>query len=104
MRNAKTVLLRCLAAVVGVGAVVGTGCQTRLGGVPYPTPQYLKHYPTYFPPDPAFPLQRERDSMLDPTGEIRRGGAVGAPALGGAPARIGEPAPAGGPGGAGIDK
>ncbi len=43
------------------------------GGVPYPTPYYLKHTPVYFPPDPAFPLQRERDSMLDPTGEIKRG-------------------------------
>lgn len=45
----------------------------RLGGVPYPTPHYLKHYPQYFAPDPAFPLQKERDSMLDPDGNIRRG-------------------------------
>ena len=84
MRTTKGILLRCLVAVVGVGAVTAVGCQSRLGGVPYPTPHYLKHYPTYFPPDPAFPLQRERDSMLDPTGEIRRGAAV-APALGAPP-------------------
>jgi hypothetical protein len=45
---------------------------TRLGGVPYPTPHYLKHYPTYIPPDPPFPLQRERDKPLDPTGELKQ--------------------------------
>ncbi len=86
MPTAKRVLLRGLLGVLAVGAVVatGTGCQTRLGGVPYPTPHYLQHYPTYIAPDPAFPLQRERDSMLDPTGEIRRGAAV-APALGAPP-------------------
>lgn len=97
MRTAKRVLLRGLLGVAAVGAVASIGCQTRLGGVPYPTPHYLKHYPTYMAPDPAFPLQRERDSMLDPTGEIRRGAAVvpaiGAPPEGGVGAPV--PAPAG---------
>jgi hypothetical protein len=92
MPTAKRVLLRGLLGVIAVGAVVATGCQTRLGGVPYPTPHYLQHYPTYIGPDPAFPLQRERDSMLDPTGEIRRGAAV-APALGGPPDGVAAPAP-----------
>ncbi len=82
MRSVKAIL----AGVVAVAAVAGTGCQSRLGGVPYPTGYYLKHTPVYFPPDPAFPLQRERDSMLDPTGEIRRGNPTGVPNIGGPPA------------------
>jgi hypothetical protein len=65
-----------------------------MGGVPYPTPHYLEHVPQYFPPDPPFPLQRERDSMLDPTGELRRGNPnVVAPALGAAPNGISPPVP-----------
>ena len=47
--------------------------ESRIDRVPLPTPHYLKHYPHYVPPDPAFPLQKERDLPLDPTGEIRRG-------------------------------
>lgn len=93
MGTAKRVLLRGLMGVIGVAAVAGTGCQTRLGGVPYPTPHYLKHYPVYFAPDPAFPLQRERDSMLDPTGEIRRGNPAAAPAIGGPPVNLADPVP-----------
>jgi hypothetical protein len=69
-----------------------SGCQTYTGGMTLPSPHYLNHYPTYFPPDPPFPLQRERDSMLDPTGELRRGGAaVGEPALGAAPNGVAPP-------------
>lgn len=95
MTTAKRGLLRGLLGVIAAGAVVATGCQTRLGGVPYPTPHYLQHYPTYLGQDPAFPLQRERDSMLDPTGEIRRGAAV-APALGAPPeGGVGAPVPTG---------
>lgn len=74
-------LFRCVAgAAVGVTAL--SGCQTYTGGMTLPSPHYLQHYPTYFPPDPPFTHQRERDSMLDPTGEIRRGqnvGGAGAP-------------------------
>jgi hypothetical protein len=40
-----------------------------------PTPRYLVHYPTYFPPDPAFPLPRELAGMIDPDG-VARGGVV----------------------------
>lgn len=42
----------------------------RLSRVPLPSPHYLQHYPTYIAPEPAFPLQRERNVVLDPTGEI----------------------------------
>lgn len=55
---------------VGVAPI---GCQTNIAGSTLPSPHYLKHYPNYFTEDPPFPLQRERDSMIDPTGEIRRG-------------------------------
>jgi hypothetical protein len=48
---------------------------TRLGGVPYPTPHYLKHYPTYFAPDPVSPNDKERDKPLDPTGELKQANA-----------------------------
>lgn len=75
-------LLRFAAgAIIGVAAL--SGCQTYGNGLTLPSPHYLNHYPTYFPPDPAYPFQRERDGMLDPTGEIRRGvnaGGQGAPA------------------------
>jgi hypothetical protein len=74
-------LIRCLAGLtLSISAL--SGCQTYYGGMTLPSPHYLKHYPQYFPEEPAFPLQRERDSMLDPEGVIRRGNA--APAVGGA--------------------
>jgi hypothetical protein len=86
-------LLRCLAGLVlSVSAL--SGCQTYMGGMTLPSPHYLKHYPQYFPPDPPYPLQRERDSMLDPEGTIRKGNPV--PAIPGAPPAGGvNPAPAG---------
>ena len=87
-------LLRCAAgAAVSVAGL--SGCQTHTGGMTLPSPHYLNHYPTYFPPDPPFTHQRERDSMLDPTGEIRRGvnaGGQGGPA-GALPPPGGLPAP-----------
>lgn len=92
----KRRLTRWVTAAAAVGGVAVTGCQTRIGGVPYPTPHYLQHVPQYFPEDPPFPLQRERDSMLDPTGELRLGNpnAV-APALGPAPVGLEGPIPIG---------
>lgn len=72
-----------------------SGCQTYFGGMTLPSPHYLKHYPQFLATDPAFPLQRERDSMLDPEGAIRRGTGQapipGQPPVGGVPA----PQPAG---------
>jgi hypothetical protein len=68
-------LFRCLAGMC-VSVSLLSGCQTYYGGMTLPSPHYLKHYPQYFPPDPAFPLQRERDSMLDPEGVLRKGNPV----------------------------
>jgi hypothetical protein len=48
----------------------------------------LKHSPQYFPQDPTFPLQRERDSMLDPDGAIRGGVAGPLPAAPAVPAPV----------------
>lgn len=71
------------ALALGIATVALSGCQTHTGGMTLPSPHYLKHSPQYFPPDPAFPLQRERDSMLDPDGALRRGAV--APAVGPGP-------------------
>ncbi len=80
-------------AGLGLALAVLSGCQTHVGGMTLPSPHYLKHRPQYFPPDPAFPLQREVDSMQDPDGQFRRGGA--APAIGAVPV-AGQPQPAAG--------
>lgn len=84
---------RC-AVGVGLGVAALSGCQTYFGGMTLPSPHYLEHHPQYFPPDPAFPLQREYDSMLDPEGALRRG-AVGpaAPVLPPPPGAVPAPAP-----------
>lgn len=79
MGSARRLLVRGLAGL-GLAAAVGivTGCQTYpagFGGMTLPSPHYLKHYPQYFPEDPPFPLQRELDSMQDPEGLVRKGGA-----------------------------
>lgn len=72
------------AAGLGIASVTLTGCQTYpagFGGMTLPSPHYLEyHFPQYFPPDPAFPLQRELDSMQDPEGLGRRGQAAPLPA------------------------
>jgi len=93
MAGAKRRGVKTLLVLLGVGAVAATGCQTRIGGVPYPTPHYLEHYPVYLGEEPSFPLQRERDSMIDPTGELRRGGNAAGPDLGGAPDKVPNPMP-----------
>lgn len=86
------------ALAVGLAAPAAGGCQTYYGGMTLPTGQYLKHSPQYFPPDPTFPLQRERDSMLDPDGGLRRGavaplpGAIGVPTVPGVPPVPASPA------------
>jgi hypothetical protein len=92
------------AAGVGLGCVGLAGCQTYpagMGGMTLPSPHYLKHYPQYFTPEQAFPLQRELDSMMDPEG-LGRPGVVAAPtpvAPLPPPGMIAPPAPAGGGGG-----
>jgi hypothetical protein len=74
-------------AALGVGMAALAGCQTYpagFGGMTLPSPHYLKHQPQYFAPDPAFPLQRELNSMMDPEGAGRTGpgGPLAAPAPG----------------------
>ena len=101
MGISKRLLLRGLLGSAMSLAVLG-GCQTYTGGMTLPSPHYLKHYPQYFAPDPAFPLQRERDSQLDPTGEIRRGAPQGGlPGAVPVPGQFQPPGPAVGPAGAG---
>jgi hypothetical protein len=77
-------MLAGLVSVVGLGA--GTGCQTYFAGQTLPSPRYMEHYPQYFMPDPAFPLQKELNSMMETDVGVNRGGAA-APAanLGAAP-------------------
>ncbi len=81
-------------AALGVGVVALAGCQTYpagFGGMTLPSPHYLKHQPQYFPPDPAFPLQRELNAMQDPEG-LSRGG-VGGPLAAPAPGPQGQAQP-----------
>jgi hypothetical protein len=49
----------------GLGLALVGGCQTWVpeAGLTLPSPRYLKHYPQYIPPSPAFPLQRELASL-----------------------------------------
>jgi len=87
-----------LTAALGLAVLAESGCQTYYGGMTLPTGQYLKHSPQYFPPDPTFPLQRERDSMLDPDGGLRAGVAGPIPGPLGTPAPPGVPPVPAGPG------
>ncbi len=50
---------------VGLGMALIGGCQTWVpeAGLTLPSPRYLQHYPQYIPPSPAFPLQRELNSL-----------------------------------------
>ena len=92
MELARRIFVKPLAILgMGMAASLLTGCQTYpagFGGLTLPSPNYLRHYPQYLPPDPPFPLQRELDSMQDPEGLLRR-----APGGGGASTPL--PAPPG---------
>lgn len=57
--------------IAGMGLAAGSGCQTYFAGQTLPSPRYLDHYPQYFQQDPAFPLQKELNSMLDDGGTVR---------------------------------
>jgi hypothetical protein len=52
-----------LAACIGLSLLAG--CQTWVpeAGLTLPSGHYLRHPPQYFPPSPAFPLQRELTSL-----------------------------------------
>ena len=56
---------RFMGFVAGIGLAASSGCQTYFAGQTLPSPRYLDHYPQYLQPDPAFPLQKELNSMID---------------------------------------
>jgi hypothetical protein len=101
----------CLAGL-GLALAATTGCQTNVAGMTLPSGHYLQHPPQYFPPSPAFPLQRELASMeAQAAAQGIIPGVPGGPAAlpapapvvpapGAGPAQLPPPAPAGAPPGA----
>jgi hypothetical protein len=53
--------------LAGLGLALSSGCQTwePNSGLTLPTPYYLRHAPTYFPPSPSYPLPKELKSLED---------------------------------------
>jgi hypothetical protein len=51
--------------VLGLALTAGAGCQTWVPevGMTLPSPDYLNHLPTYIPPSPDYPLNRELASL-----------------------------------------
>jgi hypothetical protein len=87
-----------LLGAVGLALTLSTtvGCQTWIGGMTLPSPHYLEHYPQYFPPDPDFPLEKELQTQIDYSGQLRidDGALPGAvPPVGIVPDQKGVPAP-----------
>lgn len=64
-----------------LGLATASGCQTWVpeAGLTLPSPRYLKHYPQYIPPSPAFPLQRELLSLEEAAAQPAGGAAPAAP-------------------------
>lgn len=52
-------------AWAGLGLCLLSGCQTWVpeAALTLPSPNYLRHFPTYIPPSPPFPLTRELSSI-----------------------------------------
>jgi hypothetical protein len=97
MGIARRWLVRGTAGLGVAAAAALTGCQTYpagFGGMTLPSPHYLQHYPQYFPPDPAFPLQRELDSMQGAEGVLRPALPPGAAPLPAPPGALPGPIPA----------
>ena len=63
IRNRRRWWLFCVSFGFGLGMVMG--CQTWVpeAGVTLPSPDYLRHPPTYIPPSPPFPLPREAQTL-----------------------------------------
>ncbi len=90
MYSIRRARLLLLGLTVGL---MGTGCQTWIGGMTLPSGHYLEgHNPQYFPEEPQFPLQRElayqeeAAGLLNPNNKAGArnpapvpGGAAGAP-------------------------
>ena len=51
--------------LLGLGLSMLAGCQTWVpeAGLTLPSPDYLRHFPQFFPPSPAFPFTRELNSI-----------------------------------------
>jgi hypothetical protein len=79
-------------AGLGLSLMALTGCQTNVAGMTLPTGHYLQHPPQYFPPSPAFPLQRELAAMEAQAG----GGPLGAAPVPPQPAPLVPPQQPGG--------
>jgi hypothetical protein len=54
-----------LAVAFALGLTLTSGCQTYFieTGQTLPSPEYLRHPPTFIPPTPAFPLAKEQSSL-----------------------------------------
>jgi hypothetical protein len=76
--------------VVGLGLLVGGGCQTWVpeAGLTLPTGHYLDHPPQFIPPSPPYPHTRELAAIE---------AANAAQAAGQAPPALLQPAGRGGP-------
>jgi hypothetical protein len=59
MKANKLILSGAMAAGGLFSALASSGCQTHVAGMTLPSEHYLEHPPQYFPPSPAFPLNRE---------------------------------------------
>jgi len=61
--NCRSVVL----LVAGLGMGLLSGCQTWVpeAGLTLPSPDYLRLFPTYFPPSPPFPLPNESASLAE---------------------------------------
>lgn len=51
----------------GLGLGLLSGCQTWVpeAGLTLPSPDYLRHLPTYLPPSPPFPLPKESANLAE---------------------------------------
>lgn len=76
--------------LVGLGLSLTMGCQTWMGGMTLPSPNYLTDKPDYIPHQPTFKLPNEMAAMQAAQG----GGAPMRPGAGGPPAApVAPPAP-----------
>lgn len=66
---------RVLWSLALAGLTLVSGCQTWVpeAGITMPSPQYIRHTPTYIPPSPPYPLSRELDSLIEATSRTAPG-------------------------------
>jgi hypothetical protein len=89
---------RVMVALGWLGCVVatGVGCQTWVGGMTLPSPDYLKDKPDYFSPAPQYKHARELTSMQRSLAETNPDAGIYAPRVAQpiAPAPVPQPVPA----------